>query len=53
MQDPFENAVAHLEKARDEGVKNVDMLQDEVADHDPEMQMPMNKSSGQRLIALS
>jgi len=34
MHDSFEIAVARLEKARDEAVKNVDMLQDEVADRD-------------------
>ena len=37
MHDSFEIAVAHLEKARDEAVKNVDMLQDEVADRDSEI----------------
>lgn len=37
MHDSFENAIAHLEKARDEAVKNVDMLQDEVADRDAEI----------------
>lgn len=37
MHDSFEIAVAHLEKARDEAVKSVDMLQDELADRDAEI----------------
>lgn len=37
MHDSFEIAVAHLEKARDEAVKNVDILQDELADRDTEI----------------
>lgn len=37
MHDSFEIAVAHLEKARDEAVKNVDILQDELADRDAEI----------------
>lgn len=37
MHDSFEIAVAHLEKARDEAVKNLDDLQEEVADRDAEI----------------
>lgn len=38
MHDSFEIAVAHLEKARDEAVKNVDLLQEDIADRDNEIQ---------------